>query len=506
MVKLPIPRPWGYVVAAAGVALATVTRLALSPYLGPNYPFATYFFLLLLTVWICGVRPAVFALVLDSLAALGLLIPSLTAFGVSWPIYLAGLLVYVFVGSVSIAIIEMERRVRRRLEGEIEVRQRAEEALRDADRRKDEFLAMLAHELRNPLAPISNATTVMALTEDDREAQRWSREVIERQVQHLSSLVNDLLDVSRITQSKINLARAPLVVSAFVQAAIDSSRPLLSARRHRLEVSLPQEPLRVDGDLTRLTQVVQNLLNNAAKYTPDGGHIALSVERDGGQVNIRLKDDGVGIPAEMLSKVFELFTQVDRSLDRSDGGLGIGLTLVRRLVEMHGGSAEAHSDGPGRGSEFIVRLPLLIGDVSSPARPHLGSGKTVEPTGSRRVLVVDDSTDSAATLARLLLRLGHEVEIAHDGPSACREALRFRPDLALLDIGLPGMDGYAVAQTLRHEPSLDGITLVAVTGYGSQSDRRKSAEAGFDNHLVKPVEFEDLMGVLRRMPVGAGRR
>jgi CheY-like chemotaxis protein len=372
--------------------------------------------------------------------------------------------------------------------------------LRDADRRKDEFLAMLAHELRNPLAPIRNAVTIMALDEDDREAQQWSRAVIDRQVQHLSSLVDDLLDVSRITQGKITLTKAPLAVRTFLIAAIETSRPLIDARKHRLDVFQPEEALRVEGDPTRLAQVIANLLNNAAKYTPDGGHIRLSVERDGDEAVIRVKDDGEGISSEMLPRVFDLFSQASQSIDRSEGGLGIGLTLVKRLVEMHGGTVEARSGGPGHGSEFIVRLPLLRSEAPAPPRPR---GAAAGPGRTRRILVVDDSRDSADSLARLLRRLGHEVEVAYEGPSAYEAGVALTPDIVLLDIGLPGMDGYEVARRLRAEPSLDGVCLVALTGYGSEVDRQRSTEAGFDAHLVKPVEFDALRRVLEATQVGS---
>jgi CheY-like chemotaxis protein/nitrogen-specific signal transduction histidine kinase len=383
---------------------------------------------------------------------------------------------------------------------DIDDRKRAEDALRDADRRKDEFLAMLAHELRNPLAPIKNAVTIMALDEDDREAQQWSRAVIDRQVQHLSSLVDDLLDVSRITQGKIALTKAPLAVRTFLIAAVETSRPLIDARKHRLDVVLPDEVIRVEGDPNRLAQVIANLLNNAAKYTPDGGHIRLTVDRDGDEAAIRVKDDGEGISSEMLPRVFDLFSQASQSIDRSDGGLGIGLTLVKRLVEMHGGTVQAHSDGPGHGSEFILRLPLLRTEAPAPVPPR---GKARGPGRSRRVLVVDDSQDAANTLARLLRRLGHKVDVAYEGPSAYEAGVALTPDLVLLDIGLPGMDGYEVARRLRAEPALDGVRLVALTGYGSEADRQRSTDAGFDAHLVKPVEFDALRRVLEATQVGS---
>ena len=379
----------------------------------------------------------------------------------------------------------------------------AEQQLLEADRRKDEFLAMLAHELRNPLAPIYNAVSIMAIEEDDPETQRWSRELIDRQVRHLAKLVDDLLDVSRITQGKITLTKAPLAVSTFVNAAVESSRPLIDERKHRLEVSLPEEPLLVEGDETRLSQIVVNLLNNAAKYTPEGGHIHLTACREGNQAAIRVRDDGVGIPHDMLGKVFDLFTQVSRSMDRSQGGLGIGLTLVQRLVEMHGGTIVAHSDGPGKGSEFVVRLPLIPIHEASPDTTGMTTVGNAKKGRSRRILIVDDSRDSVDTLARLLSHLGHEIETAYDGLSACETAVSFMPDLVLLDIGLPGMDGYEVARRLRDEPSLDGVYLVALTGYGSEAERTRCKEAGFEAHLVKPVEFAALLAILEKTKVGS---
>ena len=349
----------------------------------------------------------------------------------------------------------------------------AEETLRDADRRKDEFLAMLAHELRNPLAPISNAVAVMGIAKTDPEAEEWACEVINRQVGHLSNLVNDLMDVSRITQGKITLTRAPLAVASFINAAIESSRPLIDARNQVLDVHICDEELYVDGDLTRLSQVVLNLLNNAAKYTPQGGHIHLFATKEGDWCRVSVKDDGEGIGPQMLPKVFDLFAQAARSLDRSQGGLGVGLTLVQRLVEMHGGTVDAHSDGPGKGSQFTVKLPLLSGGTILP----IGSGTDADLSriskASRRILIVDDSRDSTDSLSRLLSSLGHEVQSACDGPSAIEAAIQFRPNLVLLDIGLPEIDGYEVARRLRHDPSFYGIQLVAVTGYGSDGDRRR---------------------------------
>jgi CheY-like chemotaxis protein/two-component sensor histidine kinase len=353
------------------------------------------------------------------------------------------------------------------------------------DRRKDQFLAMLAHELRNPLAPISNAVQILRLIglDDPHRSEAW--DLIDRQVQHLTRLVDDLLDVSRITQGKVVLQKERLDLAAVVSRAIEASRPLIDARHHELFVTLPSQAVRVEGDPVRLAQVFANLLNNAAKYTLDGGRLQLFVERTSDEALVRVRDNGVGISADLLPRVFELFTQGDRSLARSEGGLGIGLTMVKSLVEMHGGRVEARSEGLGRGSEFLVHLPIL---ASKPVLAPTGSPGAAPALPSRRVLVVDDNQDAAQSLATLLRIRGQEVHVAFDGPSALQAAESFGPDIIFLDIGLPGMDGYEVAQHLRKQPQLDKMLLVALTGYGQQDDRRRSHEAGFDVHLVKPAD------------------
>jgi signal transduction histidine kinase len=401
---------------------------------------------------------------------------------------------------------ELERRVRERT-AELA---RANEALRQADRRKDEFLAMLSHELRNPLAGLCNALNLIHpsrrswggepdLPTAPPERQRaWG--IIDRQLRHLVRLVDDLLDVSRINQGKIQLQPQLLDLAGVITTAVEMSRPFIEARRQKLEVRLPEQPLPVEGDPTRLSQAVANLLNNAAKYTEEGGCIWVSAEeqRQTAHVVVRVRDTGVGIAAEKLPHIFDLFMQVDRTLDRAEGGLGIGLTLVRRLVEMHGGRVEAHSEGPGKGSEFVVRLPR-VGAEPEPKRARTPRGEQAGQCRPRRVLVVDDNRDAADSLAMLLRLLGHEVGTAHDGMAALDAARAFVPEVVLLDIGLPNMDGYEVARRLRQEPALSGALLVALTGYGQEQDRRRSLEAGFDIHLVKPVDPDELEAILARL-------
>jgi signal transduction histidine kinase/DNA-binding response OmpR family regulator len=369
--------------------------------------------------------------------------------------------------------------------------------VQQADRQKNEFLSMLAHELRNPLAPIRNAVHVLRLQGDDRTRRAWAQEVIDRQVKHLVRLVDDLLDLSRITRGKVRLKMAPVEAAAVVAQAIEASRPIIEARRHRLEVTVAPEPLWINGDADRLAQVLTNLLNNAAKYTDEGGRIWLTAGREQRWVVWRVRDTGVGIPGEMLSAVFNLFTQADRSLDRSQGGLGIGLTLVRRLVEMQGGSVQAFSEGVGKGSEFVVRLPALVEEGLEDTPRAV---EPVMPHACCRVLVVDDHRDSGQSLAALLRLGGMDVRVAHDGSAALETAQTFGPEVVLLDIGLPGMDGYEVARRLRAQPSTRDAVLVAVTGYGQDEDRERSRQAGFEYHLVKPVDLGTLQTVIASRP------
>ena len=367
--------------------------------------------------------------------------------------------------------------------------------LRDADRRKDEFLATLAHELRNPLAPIRNALQIMRLT-NESVIHENARGIIERQLQQMVHLVEDLLDVSRISQGKVELRREHADLATVVQTAVETSRPLIDAGKHELTLRLPPPgTLIVDVDVTRITQVVANLLNNAAKYTPQQGHIEVSAEQANDRARISIKDSGVGIPAELLPQVFDMFAQIDRTLERSQGGLGIGLALVKNLVELHGGSVEAHSEGQGRGSQFVVHLPLSVANAKL-SQQVPSSALTPQPYKNMRVLVVDDNVDSAESLSQCLRMLGYQTVTAHDGLAAVRSAESYRPDAALLDIGLPHVSGYEAARRIRALPGNERLLLLALSGWGQDEDRRKSKAAGFDHHFVKPVDIDALTNVL----------
>ena len=379
--------------------------------------------------------------------------------------------------------------------------------IQDEDQRKDEFLAMLAHELRNPLAPISNAVHILRVSEGDGAKLAWARELIARQLKQLVRLVDDLLDVSRITRGKIELKVETIDVPQVISAAIETSRPNIDAQRHALSLQLPAEPLHVKGDFARVAQILSNVVNNAAKYTPTDGRISLSAVRDGDEVVFRIRDSGVGIPAEFLSSIFEPFTQVDRTLARSHGGLGIGLTLVRRLVEMQNGRVSVRSEGRNRGSEFTVRLPLAAG--GSPARPGADAAAALPPSpAGLRVLVVDDNRDVADSTASVMRLNGCDVHVAYDGKAALESVQRLRPDAVLLDIGLPTIDGYLVAEHIRAHPENGGTMIVAVSGYGQQQDRERSRSVGFDYHVVKPIDpavLAGLVGSLRMSREAAGR-
>lgn len=372
---------------------------------------------------------------------------------------------------------------------------RMEDALREADRRKDEFLATLAHELRNPLAPIRNSLEILKMPRVDEATVRQTKAMIERQVHHLVRLVDDLLDVSRVMRGKIVLRRQPVELANVVARAVETVQSRIEDQGHRLDLSISPESMRLNADPIRLAQVIGNLLTNAAKYTEANGSIWLTAEREGGQAVLKVRDNGIGIAPDMLPHVFELFVQADHAATRSQGGLGIGLTLVKNLMEMHDGTVAARSAGPGQGAEFEIRLPLM---TTEPHEPEVPADVEPQPTASsdHRLLVVDDNEDAAVSLAMLLRLRGHEVRIAHDGPSALAMAKTYLPNLVFLDIGMPGMDGYEVARQMRQHPGLESVVLAALTGWGQQEDRLRTAEAGFDCHLVKPPEPKALESLL----------
>jgi signal transduction histidine kinase/ActR/RegA family two-component response regulator len=393
------------------------------------------------------------------------------------------------------------RRRQYQIRDQLEELQQADAQLRDTDRRKDEFLATLAHELRNPLAPIRNALQIMQLTADDQAAREQARRMMERQLGQMVRLIDDLLDLSRITRGKLELRKERVELAAVIGTAVDTARPLIESAGHALQVSLPTDPVYLDADPVRLAQVFSNLLNNAAKYMERGGSIWLAAERLDGEVSITVRDTGVGIPAESLTSIFEMFSQVDQSLEKSHGGLGIGLTLVKRLVEMHGGTVEARSEGPGRGAAFIVSLPAV--GVSRVAQlPPVDEAHRPD-VGKCRILVADDNGDAAESMGTMLRLMGNEVRTVRDGVQAVEEAAAFRPDMVLLDIGMPRLNGYEAARRIRRERWGKDMLLVALTGWGQDEDKRRASEAGFDRHFTKPVDPIHLQQLVAGL--GAGK-
>jgi PAS domain S-box-containing protein len=371
---------------------------------------------------------------------------------------------------------------------------RIAEALRDADRRKDEFLALLAHELRNPLAPLRNGLEIMRLAGADSNAAGRARTMMERQLGHMVRLVDDLLDVSRISRNKLELRRSRVLLADVVSSALETARPVVEAAGHELITTLPAEPVHLDADLTRLAQVFSNLLTNSAKYTDRGGRIELAAELRSGEVEVSVRDTGIGIPTDALPHVFEMFSQVDRSIERSTGGLGIGLALVKGLAEMHGGTVTAESGGPGMWSTFIVRLPLPESLLEPEAAEETGGEGADRPR--RRILVVDDNLDSASSMEILLKLLGNEVLTVHDGLEAVAAAEQFRPEVVLMDVGMPRLNGYEATRRIREQPWGQEMIVIALTGWGQDSDKEQSREAGCDGHLVKPVDLAELETLL----------
>lgn len=391
--------------------------------------------------------------------------------------------------AVRTAIRARERQYQ--IRGHLEEREGAERALRLADQRKDEFIATLGHELRNPLAPLLTGLELLKAAKIEDPRVTHTTAIMERQIRHLIRLVDDLLEVSRITRGLIEIQRKPLDLGDVLQSVVDATQPLVDAANQDLKIELPDEPIAVTGDVVRLTQVFSNLLTNATKYTNAGGRIRVALERVGDRARVIVRDNGIGIAPAQLSSIFDMFTQVDRSNRRAQGGLGIGLTLVRSLIDLHGGSVEAQSAGPGMGSEFIVTLPIR---ATQPARQEAPT--VIAPIPSRRVLIVDDNCDAAETLGELLGTLGAEVKVVDSGARALEVVGEFRPDVVLLDIGMPDMDGYEVARRLRAMPLHATTLLIALTGWGQDQDRRHSRAAGFDHHIVKPPDLARLIRLI----------
>jgi signal transduction histidine kinase len=373
-------------------------------------------------------------------------------------------------------------------------------ALKENDRRKDEFLATLAHELRNPLAPICNGLQILRQAPNDDIGEKV-REMMHRQLAHMVRLIDDLLDMSRVSKGKIELRKERVELQVVIESALESSRPQIEVGRHVLTSDVPDEPVWLDADLTRLAQVISNLLNNAAKYTPEGGHIGLTVRRERETVTIVVSDDGVGIPPDMQARIFELFTQLGDTLVHSQGGLGIGLALAKHLVELHGGTIRGESPGPGKGSTFTVCLPVAVAELNS--APMAGAQIARTRAAGLRVLVVDDNIDAAETTAWMLEALGHHPTLAYDGTQALAMARALRPQAILMDIGLPGMNGYEVCRLLRQDSLFKDTLIIAQTGWGQQRDRQMAQEAGFDHHLVKPVHLDDVAGLLADITVAS---
>jgi signal transduction histidine kinase/ActR/RegA family two-component response regulator len=495
---------WAYLMAIAGAIAVTMTRALFQGLAGFVAATFVFLFAVLATGIVGGWKPGFLA---TGLAALGVLFVVPPGYTLRVPtlndtirllVYLAGGIAISLLGEGLLrARARIEER-QRQLEREIAERTRAEEQLREADRRKDEFLAMLAHELRNPLAPLSNALQVWSYDDKRDPAMDNLRAMMKRQVDQITRLIDDLLDVSRISRGTIALRIARVDVGTVLSEAIDSHKSLAEVGGHQLTLDVPPEPLIVEGDATRLLQIVGNVLHNAIKFTPAGGRITVKAEPAGAYAVIRIRDTGCGIPPAMLKQIFEMFQQVDQSLGRAHGGLGIGLTLVKRLVELHGGTIEARSEGIGKGSEFVIRLPASRPEPAKAEAQPGAAAAAKDRSPPHRILVVDDVRASAETLTMLLRVLGHEVVTANDGRTALELAQQNRPDTIFLDIAMPEMDGYEVARRIRATPDLKETVVVALTGYGQEEDRRRAKEAGFDYHVTKPASVAGLREILAR--------
>jgi signal transduction histidine kinase/CheY-like chemotaxis protein len=497
----------GYLIAIGATAAVAAVRLAVSSTLGDYSPVISFTISVMIAAWYGGLKPGLLATVLSVLAADYLFVPARHTLYVQSVSVAVSLTMLGFAGLLISLLCESLHRTRRRLEAEQELLQQGAElqrqmrdAMAESDARKDEFLATLAHELRNPLAPVRNASHILRARMPPTPELQWARDVIDRQVTQMARLIDDLMDVARISRGTIELRCEHAALDEVVRDAVETSRPSIDAAGHDLVVRIPSEAIYLDVDVIRLAQVFSNLLNNAAKYTGPGGRIAVTAERDADTVAVTVEDSGIGIPPEMLAQVFEPFTQLDRSLERSKGGLGIGLALAKRLVEMHRGTIVAQSPGTGQGSRFVVRLPLSPQQSASDAQVSMSP---VPARGRKRVLVADDNYDSATSLGILLNDAGYDVRTAGDGSQALETAAQFLPDIILLDIGMPRLNGYEVARHIRGQPWGRKPLLVALTGWGGPEHRYQTAEAGFDHHLTKPVDPAALTRVLTALSIRA---
>jgi signal transduction histidine kinase/CheY-like chemotaxis protein len=492
-------RKWqGYAAAVVVFFLVLAGRhFIMSAELSRQMPFAFFYISLGISAWYGGLGPGLLATALGTVAAT-CYIQKLGHLQHDVEMQMRTVM-FVFSGILLSFLFESLHVTRKRmmykksmLEMEIAQRHKAQEAQVDANRRKDEFMATLAHELRGPLGAASNALEVMEVAKDDGVKGK-AMSIMRRQISQMTRLIDDLMDIARVSQNKIELKKQPLQLSTVIQTAVDGVKPMMEGKSHDVTVSLPQEPVWIDGDPARLNQIFMNILANAAKYTAPRGDISISAERENEKVKIVVRDNGVGIPAHILPKIFDMYVQAESTLEQSQGGLGIGLSLVKRLVTLHGGLVTARSAGTGKGSEFEVTLPVMqITTIPAP-RPEK---RKVETEIRHCVLVVDDNEASAQTLGWMMEGLGHQVKVATSGQEAIRTAAAFHPDVVLLDIGLPEMDGYEVCKAMRQMPTLKDTVIIAQTGWGQPEEKKRAEEAGFDHHLVKPIELAALQNVL----------
>jgi signal transduction histidine kinase/ActR/RegA family two-component response regulator len=495
-----------YFVAVGTSLIALLLRLQLQ-WLFENATFMPFFIAILISAWLGGLWPGLLATALGGLAGDWFLMPPTGGFGLSDQSQAIQLLLYFAFGTaISVACQWLHRASHRAmtLRADLGELQRMEDHLRqlaadlsEADQRKDRFLATLSHELRNPLAPIRNALELMKRASDDRATMDRARSAMERQVLQMVRLVDDLLDVSRITRDKLELRRETVTLQSVLDNAVEAARPCIDEHQHRLSVTLPSQPVWLNVDPARAAQVFSNLLNNAAKYTDAGGQLQLTARVIGDEAIVSVIDNGIGIPPQQMTRVLEMFNQVDDSIERAEGGLGIGLSLSKRLVEMHNGRIELHAAPDGKGTEVEVRLLTTSVPLNRPSKQPVAMDSA--PASRRRVLVVDDNIDSAQTLAMVLDVMGHETRLANDGAEAVRLAQEFQPDVVLLDIGMPKLNGYEACRQIRAQVWAKDVRMVAVTGWGQDEDRRRSKDAGFDMHLVKPLDPLVVERLMRRM-------